>query len=112
MPASARDHDNFAGSAPGDCPCIPERDALPPVVGQLAAAADPAAASQRAPTQMARRRVTRATVVRPPDHMAMATYLCSRYSAMPSWPPSRPKPDRLTPPNGAAALETIPWLRP
>src|SRR5205085_9240561 len=28
------------------------------------------------------------------------------------WPPSRPKPDCLTPPKGAAALETLPWLRP
>ena len=31
---------------------------------------------------------------------------------MPSGPPSRPKPDCLTPPNGAPALETRPWLRP
>ena len=37
-----------------------------------------------------------------------ATYLVSRYSSMPSGPPSRPKPDCLTPPNGAPALETIP----
>src|SRR6266508_2554503 len=42
----------------------------------------------------------------------MATYLISRYSAMPSAPPSRPKPDCLTPPNGAAGLDTIPWFRP
>ena len=30
----------------------------------------------------------------------------------PRAPPSRPKPEALTPPNGAAALETRPWLRP
>ena len=45
-------------------------------------------------------------------HIAIATYLVSRYSSMPSLPPSRPKPDALTPPNGAAGLETMPWLRP
>ena len=28
------------------------------------------------------------------------------------WPPSRPTPDCLTPPNGAPAFETMPWLRP
>jgi hypothetical protein len=38
----------------------------------------------------------------------MATYLVSRYSAIPSRPPSRPNPDCLTPPNGAAGLETMP----
>src|SRR5215218_304589 len=43
---------------------------------------------------------------------SMATYLVSRYSAMPSGPPSRPKPDCLTPPKGAAGLETSPWLSP
>src|SRR5215210_50163 len=42
----------------------------------------------------------------------IATYLTSRYSLMPSAPPSRPKPDCLTPPNGAAGLDTRPWLRP
>ena len=42
----------------------------------------------------------------------MPTYLVSRYSSMPSRPPSRPKPDCLTPPNGAAGLETMPWLMP
>src|SRR5829696_7555363 len=42
----------------------------------------------------------------------MATYLVSRYSAMPSGPPSRPTPDCLTPPKGAAGFETRPWLRP
>ncbi len=42
----------------------------------------------------------------------IATYLISRYSWMPSAPPSRPKPDCLTPPNGAAGFETRPWLRP
>src|SRR5688572_17791611 len=44
--------------------------------------------------------------------IAIATYLISRYSWIPSEPPSRPKPDALTPPNGAAGLETSPWLRP
>ena len=42
----------------------------------------------------------------------IATYLVSRYSSMPSLPPSRPMPDCLTPPKGAPALETRPWLRP
>ncbi len=45
-------------------------------------------------------------------YSATATYLVSRYSPIPSNPPSRPNPDCLTPPNGAAGLETIPWLRP
>ena len=31
---------------------------------------------------------------------------------MPSNPPSRPTPDALTPPKGAAGLETMPWLTP
>ena len=31
---------------------------------------------------------------------------------MPSKPPSRPKPLALTPPNGAAGLDTTPWLIP
>ncbi len=43
---------------------------------------------------------------------AMPTYLVSRYSSMPSAPPSRPTPEALTPPNGAAGLETMPWLMP
>jgi hypothetical protein len=43
---------------------------------------------------------------------ATATYFTSRYSRMPSWPPSRPKPECLTPPKGAAAFETIPWFSP
>ena len=43
---------------------------------------------------------------------AIATYLTSRYSSMPSGPPSRPKPECLMPPNGAPALETRPWFRP
>src|SRR4030095_7616734 len=45
-------------------------------------------------------------------HIAIATYLVSRYSAMPSRPPSRPKPDALTPPNGAAGFDTRPVFRP
>ena len=48
----------------------------------------------------------------PPAQRFIATYLISRYSWMPSAPPSRPKPDCLTPPNGAAGLDTRPWLRP
>ncbi len=47
-----------------------------------------------------------------PAHRASATYFVSRYSPMPSKPPSRPKPDCLTPPKGAAGLETMPWLTP
>ena len=46
------------------------------------------------------------------DQSAIATYFVSRYSPIPSKPPSRPKPDCLTPPKGAAGLETTPWLRP
>src|SRR5258705_8108136 len=48
------------------------------------------------------------------EHQArfIATYFVDRYSSMPSRPPSRPKPDCLTPPKGALALETRPWLRP
>ncbi len=41
-----------------------------------------------------------------------ATYLVDRYSSIPSRPPSRPKPDCLTPPNAAAGLDTRPWLSP
>ena len=51
----------------------------------------------------------------PPDHRQStfsATYVVSRYSSMPSKPPSRPKPLALTPPNGAAGLETSPVLIP
>src|SRR5450759_1714300 len=43
---------------------------------------------------------------------AMPTYLISRYSSIPSKPPSRPKPECLTPPKGAAGLDTMPWLMP
>src|SRR5919112_3195448 len=45
-------------------------------------------------------------------HRLTATYFVSRYSWIPSLPPSRPTPDCLTPPKGAPALETMPWLRP
>ena len=31
---------------------------------------------------------------------------------MPSRPPSRPNPECLTPPNGAAGFDTTPWLMP
>jgi len=40
------------------------------------------------------------------------TYFVSRYSSMPSQPPSRPRPDSFTPPKGAAGLEITPELRP
>ena len=47
------------------------------------------------------------------DHVAgISVYLDSRYSAIPSCAPSRPRPEALTPPNGAAALETRPVFRP
>ncbi len=39
-------------------------------------------------------------------------YWVSMNSSMPSWPPSRPRPDCFTPPNGAAGSETSPRLRP
>src|SRR5680860_62153 len=48
----------------------------------------------------------------PGGYGAMPTYLISRYSSMPSKPPSRPKPECLTPPKGAAGLDTMPWLMP
>ena len=40
------------------------------------------------------------------------TYCVSRNSFMPSCAPSRPSPDCLVPPNGAAGSETRPRLRP
>lgn len=45
-------------------------------------------------------------------YFVRAMYLVSRYSSMPSVPPSRPKPDSLIPPNGAAASEMTPRLMP
>ena len=42
----------------------------------------------------------------------MPMYWVVVYSAMPSEPPSRPRPDCLTPPKGAAALEMTPALKP
>ena len=44
--------------------------------------------------------------------LGVSVYLVCRYSWMPSKPPSRPSPDIFQPPNGAAALETTPTLRP
>jgi hypothetical protein len=44
----------------------------------------------------------------PSAYRFTATYFVSRYSSIPSLPPSRPKPDCFTPPNGAAGLETMP----
>ena len=46
------------------------------------------------------------------DYFVSAMYFVSRYSSMPSLPPSRPKPDSLTPPNGAAGSEITPRLTP
>ncbi len=48
----------------------------------------------------------------PRRYIATAMYFVSRYSSMPSGPPSRPKPEALIPPKGAAGLETSPWLSP
>src|SRR5918995_4166490 len=45
-------------------------------------------------------------------YIASPTYFTSRYSSSPSRPPSRPKPEALTPPNGAAGLEMTPALSP
>ena len=42
----------------------------------------------------------------------IATYFVSRNSSMPTLPPSRPSPDCLIPPNGAAGLDTRPVLSP
>ena len=39
---------------------------------------------------------------------ARPTYFVSRYSSMPSSPPSRPKPEAFTPPKGAAGFDTMP----
>ncbi len=49
---------------------------------------------------------------RAPRQTPIATYLTSKYSSIPSKPPSRPNPDCLTPPNGAAGFDTTPWLSP
>ncbi len=40
-----------------------------------------------------------------PDYQSAAMYLVSRNSIIPSWEPSRPIPDCLTPPKGAAGSE-------
>src|SRR5262249_7511514 len=44
----------------------------------------------------------------PPMHR----YLVSRYSSMPYFEPSRPRPDCLMPPNGATSFEIRPVLMP
>jgi len=46
------------------------------------------------------------------SYMPMPTYLVSRYSSIPSKPPSRPNPLCFTPPNGAAGFDTTPTFRP
>src|SRR5690625_6561989 len=38
--------------------------------------------------------------------------LTSRYSSMPHLPPSRPRPEYFTPPNGTCAAEGMPSLMP
>lgn len=40
------------------------------------------------------------------------TYLISKYSSMPYFEPSRPKPDCFTPPKGHSTEEIIPSLTP
>ena len=45
-------------------------------------------------------------------YQSTAMYLLSVNSSRPSWPPSRPRPDCLTPPNGAAGSDTMPRLTP
>src|SRR5690606_28351635 len=52
--------------------------------------------------------------MRRPRHsqILMPTYFTSRYSSMPRCEPSRPRPDSLTPPNGATSLEINPALTP
>src|ERR1035438_9343013 len=47
-----------------------------------------------------------------PPPTPLPTYLVSRDLPIPSTPPSRPNPDCLTPPKGAAELETTPWFNP
>src|SRR5262249_25877622 len=42
----------------------------------------------------------------------MQRYLISRNSSMPYFDPSRPRPDSLTPPNGATSAEITPVLTP
>jgi hypothetical protein len=43
-----------------------------------------------------------------PAYTPIPTYFNTRYSSMPSAPPSRPNPDCLTPPNGAAGFDGTP----
>ena len=45
-------------------------------------------------------------------YQSVAMYFVSVYSSSPSWAPSRPMPDCLTPPNGAAGSETRPRFSP
>ena len=85
--------------------------------GKASASAAPARSAPSRPPHLARRTVIFTKVLYAPAALAagqrfMATYLVSRYSAIPSGPPSRPMPDCLTPPKGAAGFDTSPWLRP
>ncbi len=49
-----------------------------------------------------------ASSLRQRGYIAIPMYLVSRNSSMPVSPPSRPSPDSLIPPKGAAGLETAP----
>ena len=57
-------------------------------------------------------RIARSQPYQPANGLGVNVYLVDRYSWIPSKPPSRPIPDCFTPPNGAAALEITPMLRP
>ena len=65
---------------------------------------------QVGPVSRVRRR--RGPALHAPRHQLTAMYLVSVNSSNPSWPPSRPIPDCLTPPKGAAGSETTPRLIP
>ncbi len=45
-------------------------------------------------------------------HTLRQTYFISRYSSIPYFDPSRPRPDCLTPPKGASAVEIRPVFTP
>lgn len=66
-------------------------------------------ASEHQSLRAARRRIGKARLC---FYFVNAMYLVSRYSSMPSVPPSRPNPDSLMPPNGAAGSEMTPRLIP
>ena len=85
----------------------------------LVVGGDPAAPTRRSTGTRPRSALrTRGTAPRhrrtapPAGQSASATYVVSRYSSIPSKPPSRPKPLAFTPPNGAAGFDTRPVLTP